>query len=372
MGVPVTIRQVRRDGAVRRLGVYDPAARRLRLEAPGYPLLGPGDHRVEEDLPWALQDMAPAGYLARRFARWFPELGLPDDVRVWTAADTLRALGERGHDLAGNLLVGDESLAQFERALGPEHLPGPARGEHRAHHDALAGDVLGADGGQSSVGGERPKFTLRLADGAGLLVKFSPPLCTELGARWGDLLRVEAHCAATLRAAGLAAVEATFVEHGGRGYLEVDRFDRLPGGGRAGVVTLLWLGAARYGEPRDALVVAARLAGEGWLTEDERAALERVHAFSAAIGNTDAHLGNYALRVGDEGETGLAPFYDVLPMALAPRHDELPDPARLPRPPAPRADVRPLVDDLLARVAADPDVGAEFRAVWLAHLGRAG
>ncbi len=402
MSEPTPIRRVRADGSVDLLGHYLHRERRLTLSSDGFPLHGPGEHEVEGDLPWALQDMAPAGYLARRFATWFPELHLPSDPRLWHADDALRAVTERGHDLPGNLVVGEESWRRYGRANG--RVP---RDRARDHYLALVDDTLVDERG-SSVGGDRPKFTLRLADGgaperaraglaggthsdsadggsfreagersrrthhtdgAGLIVKFTPPVDTLLGRRWADLLRLEAHCAATLRAHGLPAVQAEYVELGGRGFLEVERFDRLRGGGRRGAVTLFWLGASRYGEDRDPLLVVERLRAEGHLTDEDVRRLSLVHRFSASIGNTDAHLGNYALTIGDQGQVSLAPFYDVLPMVFAPRHDELPDARIGGHAPSAAPDVRVLVDDLVARVSADATLDPALVQRWLAHIG---
>lgn len=364
------IRRVRRDATVELVGAYAPAARRLSLQRPGYPLLGPGEHAVEEDVPWALQDMAPAGFLGQRFARWFPELRLPLDPRRRDAEDVLRAVAERGCDLPGDLVVGDESWRRYEQVFGAGQRPGPAPGEARTHYPRLVEDALDPAAG-SSVGGDRPKFTLRLDDGRGLIVKFTPPLATLLGRRWADLLRLEAHCAATLRAAGVPAVAAGYVELEGRGYLEVERFDRLAGGGRAGAVTLFWLGAARYGEDRDPVAVAERLSAEGWLPAVDARRLALVHAFSAALGNTDAHLGNYALLLDDDGRASLAPAYDVLPMIFAPRHDELPDARVGRRPPPDDPAVLALLEDLARRVEADAGVSPAHRAAWREHVGLA-
>lgn len=363
MSEPTPIRRVRTDGSVDLLGHYLHRERRLTLSSDGFPLHGPGEHEVEGDLPWALQDMAPAGYLARRFATWFPELHLPSDPRLWDADDAFRAVRERGHDLPGNLVVGEESWRRYGRANG--RVP---RDRARDHYLALVDDALVDERG-SSVGGDRPKFTLRLADGAGLIVKFTPPLDTLLGRRWADLLRLEAHCAATLRSHGLPTVQAEYVELGGRGFLEVERFDRLPGGGRRGAVTLFWLGASRYGEDRDPLLVVERLRAEGHLTDEDVPRLSLVHRFSASIGNTDAHLGNYALTIGDQGQVSLAPFYDVLPMIFAPRHDELPDARIGGHAPSAAPDVRVLVDDLVARISADGALDPALVQRWLAHIG---
>ena len=65
-----------------------------------------------------------------------------------------------------------------------------------------------------------------------------------------------------------------------------------------------------------------------------------------------------------------APFYDILPMALAPANDDLPD-GRL-RPSRSPVDsvVETWVNDLVRRVSADDEISAPFRELWLRVIGR--
>lgn len=362
------LRRIRIDGSAELLGSFDPVARRLRLDRPGFPLLGRGEFDVPGDLPWALQDIAPEGFLAAWFAQWYPELGLPTDRARWTAIHLLTAITRRGHDLPGDLVVGEESWERYQHRFGSGLPPGPTRALARDAYAAFI-DALHGPRHHSSVGGQRPKFTLRLADDAGLLVKMTPPLHTPPGRRWGDLLRMEAHCAAVLRAAGLAAVESTYVELADRGYLEVERFDRLPGGGRRGVYTLYWLGAACYQEIDNPVAVVRSLVDDGHLPPEALSTVRLAHAFSAAVGNTDAHQGNYGIVLDDDGAASLAPLYDITAMALAPRYDELPDATLKPRTPPEDAAVAALLADLVARVKADDGLSPEFVETWLRLVG---
>jgi len=186
-------------------------------------------------------------------------------------------------------------------------------------------------------------------------------------------LRLEALCAATLRHFGVAAVEASAAYSlTGRVVLEILRFDRTPNWGRRGATTLYWYAMARHGDVRlSAPEIVRGLVEDGHLPVAAMETVERVHSFSAAIGNTDAHLGNYGLVFDDDGRAALAPFYDILPMALAPVHDELPD-ARL----RPKLEARPKdpitaswFDELLRRVRADEEISAGFRELWFRMLG---
>jgi hypothetical protein len=360
---PILIRRVRRDGQVDLLGEWRPASKDLVLSRPGFPLTPPGTQRIEGDLPWVFDELAPDGFLAARFGRWFPELHLPKDRSQWTANNVVQAISERGHDLAGNLLIGETSRERYLAIFAGGSQPGPTISEAPNHYPAFVDEVLRARV-QSSVGGARPKFALRLADGNGIIVKFTPPLSTPAGARWADLLRVEAHASETLRAEGISAVKSRYLEMEDRGFLEIERFDRFAGGGRGGHVTLYHLGVSLYGEMSDPVPVVAALLREGYIGEADAKYFERIHSFSRAIANDDTHLGNYGLLIDDEGKARLAPAYDVVPMAFAPRHDELPD--RLVQHTGRRdADTDRLVERLIAKVRADPHISAAFRERWL-------
>lgn len=76
-------------------------------------------------------------------------------------------------------------------------------------------------------------------------------------------------------------------------------------------------------------------------------------------------------RLPDWGGRGeLAPFYDILPMVLAPSNDELPDGRLRPRS-AGETDpvVASWVSDLLRRVDADKEISRPFIELWRRHIG---
>lgn len=358
---PIPIRRVRRDGQVDLLGEWRPTTKELALERSGFPLTRPGIHKIEGDLPWVFDEMAPSGYMARQFSRRYRELRLPRDRNLWSADQVLELISTRGAYLSGNLIVGEQSM---RRCLSS---PTMRMGEYmpalRQAYASLIDDVLAEPLG-SSVGGVRPKLVVGAADGTGVIVKFTPPLSMPAGRRWPDLLRLEAMSADTLRTANMDAVESTYLERGDRGFLEIRRFDRLAGGGRIGHVTLYNLGVALYGEASDPVPVIAGLVHDSHLTPEDAERFTRVHAFSRAIANDDTHLGNYGLLIDDDGKARLSPAYDVLPMAFAPKHDELPD--RLVKHTGPRdAQTDELVQRLIAAVEADQGISPGFREAWL-------
>lgn len=361
MSPPISISRVSRDGQVERLGQWLHEERVLELEREGFPLLGRGRYELAGELPWIFWDMCPSGYLGRRLQTRLPALRLADNPRDWMAADVLRALSLAGGDLAGNLLIGDESVRSFREVLF-DSLDFAAAFEAAQRDSVLIGSP-------SSLGGERPKVLWSDGDSA-QLAKFAPPAGSQQGQRWSDLLRMEAHCSTTLRSCGVSAAVATARENLGRTMLFVERFDRLPNRGRVGVGTLFWLAMERWGDVSlQAPEVMARLESEALVDAASVETCTRVHAFSAAIGNNDAHLGNYALLFDDAGRATLAPIYDVLPMVLAPRNDELPDAWLTPRTTPIDASIAPWVETLVRAVDADPEITAGFKALWRRHIG---
>lgn len=360
---PVPIRVVRPDGAVERLGEWDSSRRALRLERDGFPFLGAGEHVLEGELPWIFWDMCPAGFLGQLLHRSIPELSLPPNPALWGADAVMRLLTRRGEDLAGNLLLGDESWERWQAwTFQPANL---AR-----QIDAVLAVELSGTGTVSSLGGDRPKVLATRADGTASLIKFSPLRSAPAGERWADLLRVEAHCSAVLRGHGIEAASSRAAESQGRMTLHVERFDRLKNRGRVGAGTLFWLSAERFGDVDvTGVEVVRRLEAEGALTAGAVETIERVQAFSEAIGNNDTHLGNYGLLFDERGRARLAPIYDVLPMVFAPRHDELPDAYVAPRASPVDERVSAWVDDLRDLVEGDEEISPGFKSLWRRYLG---
>jgi hypothetical protein len=271
-------------------------------------------------------------------------------------------LTTRGHDLPGNLIVGEESLTRFN---GWSYGGQDVWSELQA---LLANQATGSE--PSSLGGERPKLTAYRADGSSFLLKFSPPLSTPHGQRWGDLLRVEALCSAVLHMFEVDTVGGVPMERDDRVALTIDRFDRLRRRGRRGATTLYWYAMDRLGDVSvPAPDVVSTLVADGHLSQDAIRTCARVHEFSRAIANTDAHLANYGLVHLEDGRCMLAPIYDVTPMALAPRHDELPDAHLTPLSTPAAADVLPWVEELVAQVESDPEISGEFKDLWRQHIG---
>lgn len=274
-----------------------------------------------EGLPWWLLDMRPQGFLGRAHAaRHGAALGLPARLADWSDTHSLRALLAQGHDMVGNLLVGEVARDRFLS----QPLPAPIADTDRAEtYVRLAAEAAQGDAPGSSAGGEQPKFTACAMTQAGprhVIVKFSEAEDSPVSERWRDMLRAEHLALSVLREAGIPAATTTLLDHGGQRFLQVERFDRVGPLGRRALLSLTaldaeFVGAAAEGWP----AIAHRLARDRHVRPDAAAGACLLWAVGTLIGNTDMHGGNLSF-VAEEGlPHALAPAYDMTPMAFAPR-----------------------------------------------------
>lgn len=311
----VPVFQVDAEGKLKELGVLTP------VRPDGFVFTQADGVQVHSDgLPWWLLDMRPQGYLGRAYAtRYGAELGLPNTLKEWTDSHALRALLVHGHDVVGNLLLGNIARDKF---IGmPEPTPQP----HADKAMGYASLALGASQGEapgSSAGGEQPKFTAYVKTDDGpthVIVKFSEALDSPVSQRWRDLLLAEHLALNTLRQAGVSAAQTAVVDKLGQRFLEVTRFDRVGTLGRKALVSLAALDAEFVGAAHQPWpVVVQRLAALGAVTAKAVEEAEVLWAFGALTGNTDMHSGNLSF-VSEHGRPyQLAPAYDMTPMAFAP------------------------------------------------------
>jgi hypothetical protein len=273
-----------------------------------------------EGLPPELVDMAPQGYLGHGFAGRHPELRLPVRLDDWTDDHRLVALARRGEDCVGDLVVGSESLDRFLRLDAPDVPPERYPELARAAAAQLAG---------SSAGGERPKFGA-FTEGRHVLVKFQRLDDDAAARRWRDLLWCEGKALEVVGRAGRSAPRARVLDVEGWRFLQVERFDRVGRRGRRAAVSLAALANEHLGGPSTWTDAAPALRRPPLLLPAaDEVDVRWLDAFGQLIGNTDRHLGNLTFFSADGG-IRLAPIYDMLPMALAPRAGLV-----LPRAPAP-------------------------------------
>jgi hypothetical protein len=325
-------------------------------------------------LPYPLYDMRPQGYMGRQFARAeHRQLGVGLDPNAWSDDDILHVLRLRGADFSGNLILGDPAYERWlvTRVATPAPL---SAAEWGAAYAAMAADAIAAGVAGSSAAGEFPKFAaLRELPGSStphVLVKFSGADGSPAVQRWADLLVCE-HLSLTRIAgvAGLQAAASRIVQHAGRTFLEVERFDRHGDFGRSALCSLASINAALIGEAStDWTRLASRLADAGLLQAQDTARIELLWWFGRLIANTDMHTGNLSFRP-TAGQLALAPAYDMLPMLYAP----LPGgevPAREFEPPLPLPQQRPVwlaacteALGVWQAAAADSRISAGFRAL---------
>ena len=228
----------------------------------------------------------------------------------------------------------------------------------------------------SLVQGEHPKFTVWVGDGErrrAAIVKFSPPLSTAIGRRWGDLLTAEHLAHRLLNENGIAACQSEILEYGERIFLQSERFDRVGSVGRRSVVSLYAVDAWRYGQLDSWAASAARLNIDGLLSPQDAEQILLLDTFGALTANTDRHFGNITLFDDYEGALRLAPVYDMLPMLFAPQNDQIvprqfePGPIRAAWLPVwERA--RSLAAAYWDRLSGDKQLSGEFRTLCVQSL----
>lgn len=343
--------------------------------------------RSSQDLTWPLMPLNLRGYLGRAQRASLGAVASSWDAEPerWGVAQRVFAAQSAALDHAGAVVCGDTALATLTTG-GNAFADEPS--SLIAHYEALADAATVGRVAGSSADGEQPKFSTRVMDDQGVvrevLVKFSPPRGTPYGERWNDLLRAEAHAAASLAAAGIAVpqtrliagtVDAANTAFPRRTFLESARIDRVGASGRRHLLPLAAVHAAFIaGAQQSWPNTVARLIAQQRLPADALPVTQTLFAFGQLIGNTDMHFGNLGViaenpRALARGQFSLAPVYDMLPMRFAPgAHDDglgytgfaaTPGAAT---PDAVAGAAVALATDFWRRCAADADASAAWRA----------
>lgn len=273
---------------------------------------------IYEDVPFFIWDIRPQGYLGRIFISQNEDLKLPERWEDWKKADLYRTLNSRGDDLVGNLVIGNESLSKLQQRKHSIVLAT----DRKSRYPQLAEQTLQGTHIGSSAGGEQPKFTTLIQDKKNyehVIVKFSPPIDSEAGIRWADLLYAEDIALKTLQAAGYSAASSSVLESENRVFLEVKRFDRVGIDGRKGVISIGAIDDEYLGSRRDWSLSSEKLREKKLITEKDKSAAIFLDCFGIHIANTDRHFGNLSFYwEPGKKQLELAPVYDMLPMFYAP------------------------------------------------------
>ena len=318
----IQIHQVQGDGTVALLGDYY----RLKSGASyidfvrGMPEVLKGVHGnslYEGMLPFFLDDMKPEGFMGIRSAKGFVEHGFPNNLSSWSSEQILMFLKAKSFEAKGNLLIaGDYSLnhlAQEQSAL-------------KSYPDIARQTLKNYAPRYSSAGGEQPKFTAYREAVGHVIVKFAQTKLSAVEVRRADLLICEHLVHAVLSRAGFDVAQSHLHVMDDMVFLESIRFDRVGEMGRLPMLSMTAIDAEYVGYGENWCQTAKALMDMGRISSHTYHAIQQLDIFGRLIGNTDMHLGNLSFTVSDDGKQfELLPLYDMLPMALMPRSDFIPD-----------------------------------------------
>ena len=280
------------------------------------PGLALGAQSVSQGLPGPLADTAPDRWgrnlIDKRIrAQWSGEDREHRGVahRAITEVDYLLGVsdltrqGALRYGVAGeeSFLAADSNiprLIDLPRLLNAtERVDSGGEAEMQAIKDLL-------DAGSASLGGARPKASVRTANRL-LLAKF--PHNTD---SW-NVMAWEATALDLAAAVGIAVPEHRLLLVNGRSVLLLDRFDRR-GSARIPFISGMTLTGKFDGEAADYVEVAEAMSENCDRVATNLRELWMRIAFSVAINNTDDHLRNIGFLHANKGWS-LAPLFDVNP-----------------------------------------------------------
>lgn len=157
----------------------------------------------------------------------------------------------------------------------------------------------------TSLGGARPKASVRATDGRLLVAKFPRRDDDVPVTRW------EAACLALAAASGIAVPVHRLELVARQPVLLLERFDRDVH--RVPTMSAMTALSADDGDPRTYVDVAAAIRREGSRPNEDLVELYRRMAFNVLVSNTDDHLRNHAF-LRDRRGWRLAPAYDLNPV----------------------------------------------------------
>ena len=322
---PIPVFRVSEDGLPEPIGYLDVLQGEFYAMIP----LEGTSYDVYQGMPFFVRDLRPQGFLGRMEPGKHKDLDLPADILHWTDEQVLKYISRRSESAAGDLILGNESYARYIESSVVEERSVVLDDERAQRYPRMAEESMQGEAPGSSAGGEQPKFTavIRRGDAGAVehvIVKFSPPLNTPSGRRWGDLLVCEHLALQVLARNGIAAAKTSILEFGERVFLEVVRFDRVGLKGRRPMATFSALDGDLGMMDQSWTAVARELGRLGELAEKDIVTVEILDLFGALIGNTDKHHGNIAVAWTFERKHRLLDAYDMLPMLYRPNsHGEI-------------------------------------------------
>lgn len=317
---PITIYEILKNASSRQLGIL------YAIKPNGFYFEAKTDDATSgifNDLPYFLNDLRPTGFLGRFIPMQNEDLHLPNDISLWTAEHCLKYLSQRGWNTIGNFILGDMS---FQLYLEKSRLikNGIESNNREMHYSIYANDVLTAGDPGSSAGGEQPKFTtILLPENQHVLVKFSPPIDTEIGKRIADILICEHIALQILKKNAYDAADSEILIHDNRVFLEIKRFDRIGKFGRRGLISLGTLDAEFSGAMSTWSKTAADLINHKIIAPHLIEKIRFLEFFGELIANNDMHLYNLSFFTQGNIITDLAPAYDMGPMLFMPRNNQI-------------------------------------------------
>jgi serine/threonine-protein kinase HipA len=202
----------------------------------------------------------------------------------------------------------------FLAVTGPEAIPPLialpkllAAADHVMNDDESAQDLRLLLAPGSSLGGARPKASVRDKDGSLLIAKF-PARSDDHG-----VVEWEAVALSLARKAGIDVPDWRVVRAGARRVLLVKRFDREQGTRIPFLSAMSALDASDM-EPRSYVEIADVLRTFGAAVREDLRALWRRMVFNVLISNTDDHLRNHAFLYRGPRGWRLSPAYDLNPV----------------------------------------------------------
>jgi len=310
--------------------LYQNSSRHLGILYPVYPqgfyFLTKTDDAISSfypDIPYFLNDIRPAGYLGRLIPLQNADLTLPKDIHLWTDYHCLKYLSTRGWNTIGDLIIGENAFQLYlENCLSPKHV---VDYKHRKkEYVRYATEVLSMGDPGSSAGGEHPKFTtILMPQNQHVLVKFSPPVNTDIGERIADLLIAECIALQVLKKHGQDAADAEILLQDNRVFLEVKRFDRIGQFSRLGLISLGSLDAEFSAVSSSWSEIALDLAKNKIIPDNFLEKIRFRELFGEYIANSDMHSFNLSFITRGQRVIDLAPTYDMTCMLFMPRNYQI-------------------------------------------------